>query len=228
MMRESERIRPPEVCFSWNNPNGHSRGGLLKAGRRCVTGVPRYARLCHPLATAVDAVLPHPKRPDTLEIAAPAAREVLQDEAWVASVLESLPPRADRLATARSAEFLRWRYGGLDAYHALRCDADGGAPGLAIFRLHRHGRYAILQVCELLVAERDAHTARTLLRAISHAAHADFIECAFEAPLRATMCGFAPLPHGAVLTTTPPQRNGIPDPADGHSWALSLGDLELL
>ncbi|HEV2922995.1 MAG TPA: hypothetical protein VGW98_03115 [Solirubrobacteraceae bacterium] len=156
------------------------------------------------------------------------AAETLADGALGSLLVACAKDPGDRLATVKDLDYLRWRYGQFDEYRALRTDAGEGGGGMVIFRLRRHGPFWGSHVCELFVQRRDRRTARKLLGRVRDAASADFIECNFSSRRQAAQHGFVQYPDRSVLMTYPIQQNLVPDPTQRASWALSLGDLELL
>jgi hypothetical protein len=129
----------------------------------------------------------------------------------------------------KNLDYLRWRYGHFDEYRAVRTGAgEGGRGGMVIFRPRRHGPFWVSHVCELFVERSDRRTARDLLHRVRDATQADFINCSFSSRHQAARYGFVQWPGRTVLMTYPLQQNLVPDPTRRASWALSLGDLELL
>jgi hypothetical protein len=211
LIREGRKRVPAGVAFTWSNPNELSRGRVVSSGQGEAGAIARFAR--PRLGGGRDR--PRPPRVD-----APPAADVLRERLEPALI----SPRAgERLTTARHLEFLRWRYGRFEEYRAVQL---GG--GLAIFRLWRHGRFWVSRVCELLVAEGDARGARRLVARVSRAAAADAVMCSFPSRVMAARCGFVPIPGGVPLTVRLIDGEVSPDPLRGGSWALSLGDLEVL
>ena len=222
-----ERL-PDDVAFTWNNPNEHSRPGVLKSGRRQVVTVPRFVQLHRALRQAAwRAYGKGSHTPAELPVEAETAAEILRDGTYVSLLLAHTERATERLTTPRDLDYLRWRYGQFREYRAIRAD-DGHDPGgIVIFRLRRHGSFWVSGVCELLVADNDIRTARHLLQQVKDAAPVDCIRCVFPSRYHAARCGF--LRVGAtVLTARPIERDLVPDPTQRASWALSLGDLELL
>jgi hypothetical protein len=221
-----ERL-PVDAAFTWNNPNEHSRPGVLKSGRRQVLTVPRFVQLHRALRqTAWRAYGKGSNTPAELPVEAKTAAEILGDGAYVSRLLAHTERATDRLSTLRDLDYLLWRYGHFREYRAIRAD-EGHDPGIVIFRLRRHGSFWVSDVCELLVAHNDIHTARHLLHQVNDAAPVDFIRCVFPSRYHAAGCGFLQI-GTTVLTTRPIERDLVPDPTQRASWALSLGDLELI
>jgi len=95
------------------------------------------------------------------------APEFLADRELTADLVRrSVPPRSlEVLRTARSPEYLQWRYGPADL-HSRRVPAPGGPDrGVGIFHLRRRGAATEAVVCELLVPSDDADTSAAILRA---------------------------------------------------------------
>lgn len=220
---------PPDVIFSWGNPNELSRGGVLKAGRPELDGLPRFASLgLAPLGWIGRALRKGSTMRKQLPVRARGAAEALLDGPGITRLLESVPEPSDRYVTAKDLEFLRWRYGHLSEYRALTAEVAGRCAGLAIFRVHRHGRFWISHVSELLVEHGQPRIARRLLRQVRRAAATDLVTCAFPSRSQAARCGFLDVPGGKRLMTNPLRSGIAPDPALAASWELSLGDIELL
>lgn len=219
-----------EIAMGWSNPNERSRVGVLKSGRRRVAGIPRFVGAGAVTWAGVKRLAVHGGvEPVDAVAAAHDAATVLADEAMLRDVLERARVRSQRIETARSAAFLRWRYGRPGAYRALVVEDRQGQPALAIFQCQRRGLLRTAHIFELLVASDDAKLARRLTRGVRRAANADLVACAFPSPLAAAKCGFVRAPAGAAMIAANPLRDGLrPDPTLPGSWALSLGDLELI
>jgi GNAT superfamily N-acetyltransferase len=220
---------PADTSFGWNNPNEYSRGGVLKSGRRKVNGVPRFVAFGGPLRETLRRMSAGGSRtPERIPIEADTAATVLRDDAALSRLLERTGEPDDRYVTAKDLDYLRWRYGRFEEYRALAANEDGHCRGLAIFRVRRHGRFWVSQVCELLSERGDRRIARGLLGRVRKAAPADVVACAFPSRRQAARCGFVESLQGAALTANPLREDIVPDPTSASSWALSLGDLELL
>jgi hypothetical protein len=124
------------------------------------------------------------------------------------------------MATRRSLEFLRWRYGfpPLD-YRGVALRGDV-ATGLALFRVRRRGAAREATLCELLVPEGDTTSGRRLVRTVARTVGADYL-----LRVAGPRDGCVPLPRQGPILTTRPLPDGAPAPRE---WALSLGDVELL
>jgi GNAT superfamily N-acetyltransferase len=218
-----------DIAFMWSNPNEQSRPGTHKAGLRRVCRLARFVQPRGSLRETVRrAYAKGSKTPERPRIEAATAAETLGDGALASFLFACMEKPGDRLATVKDLDYLRWRYGHFEEYRAVRTDAGEEGGGMVIFRLRRHGPFWGAHVCELFVQRGDRRTALELLRQVRDAAPADFVECSFSSRHRAAQYGFVQYPDRSVLMTYPLQQNLVPDPTQRASWALSLGDLELL
>ncbi len=157
----------------------------------------------------------------------------LADADAVSSLLDEAGELDGRLATPRDPAYLRWRYTGLPQldYRALRESEGGRLRGLALFRVRRRGRLREAALAELIVAPDGGATARRLLRRLGRAAAVDHFTCCpppgGTADRAARRRGFLRVPRGPTLAVRP-LADLSPDPTERRSWALSLGDLEVL
>ncbi len=202
--------------------------GCSKPGGVRPSACPRFVRLRPTVRqTARRAYGKGSRTPAHLPVEAESAAEALLDGPHISRLLSKAEESSDRLTTARDLEYLRWRYGHFEEYRAIQSDAGADPGGIAIFRLRRRGAFWVSDVCELLVAKDDLRIARHLLRKVRDASPVDFIRCGFTSRPHAMRCGF--LQAGmTIVITRPVQQNLDPDPTQRDSWALSLGDLELL
>jgi predicted N-acetyltransferase YhbS len=216
------------VVLGWSNPNEQSRGGSIKSGRqevtglRCVAGLggARWRTLNHlasPTATTASDLAPGGEN----------AAGLLGDDALVSRLLSGPTPGHGRIVTAADARFLRWRYGWSETYRALTVE-QGGRAAMAIFRVQRHGRISVAHICELLVERDDRRLTRRLVRAVRQAARTEFLIVALRSDGLATRCGLVRSRHAATIAVNPLRADLVPDPTKPQSWALSLGDLELI
>lgn len=218
-----------EVALSWSNPNERSRRGVLASGRRRVGVLPRFVGPGALSWKVVGRLAVHGGRgPSRIDEAAMDAAAALADEARLERALAGPRPGADSIATARDAQFLRWRYGRLPGYRAVAAQGRDGSAGIAIFRGQRRGPFSVAQICELLIEGERTSPARALVSAVRRASDADAIACALSSRRAAAACGLVRAP-GTVTIAANPLRGGLrPDPTLTGSWALSLGDLELI
>ncbi len=238
LVREATTRFVPEVVFTFNAPNELSRGGSLRAGGREL-GV--FALLVRPRAPVRSArtLVGDGMRSGLLRgsrgspaIDAESAADALSHREQVASLLAQIEQANGRLATVRDLNYLTWRYGTLPVYRAVREYQDGRLAGMAFFRVRRRQRSWISIVCELLVRPGDRPMARRLLRAVSQAAPVDYLVCHFPqgsaARQAAIQRGFVSLRSGPAPVVRQLVEHIEPDPASRSSWAISLGDLDLL
>jgi GNAT superfamily N-acetyltransferase len=220
-----------QVDLVFNTPNGKSGPGYLKLGWREVGRVPVAVRVRRPLRLLTSRRArpggPAPAPP----VAAGPAAATLEDAGAVAAVL-GREPTPGGLATPRTVEYLRWRYGAapLLGYRAVAEERGGELAGLALFRVRPRGGLWESTVAEVL-AGGDPATARRLLRRVAAAAPVDHLTLHAPAgsPLAraARRCGYLPSPAGIRLVANPRTAGIDPDPTRLDAWALSLGDLEV-
>jgi hypothetical protein len=147
--------------------------------------------------------------------------DVFGDTHAVTRLLERLP-RHTRLATVRSAAYLKWRYGFLPLRYRVVLGGSSPEDGLAVFHLRRRGRAIEATVCDVLVPEDASGVEHQLMRAIARLTQADYV---LRIDRRRLLRGFVPLPRiGPVLTGRSIDGRMIPALAD---LSLSMGDVEL-
>jgi len=220
---------PPDVSFTWSNPNERSSSRTRAAGHASVGGFGVFTPPHVPLRLRT--------RLGSRELPRVALRELAQRWRSAGDVLAELPAdwsgtagavRGSRLHTSRDLDFLRWRYGRFDEYRAVRTSGTGAPRGLAIFRLRTAGRFVTCHVCELLVSSGDWRTAREVLADVRRGGAFAAIGCCMPSALMAARCGLVPARGGATIAVNCVERGITPDPTQRSSWSLSLGDLELL
>jgi GNAT superfamily N-acetyltransferase len=216
-------LRAQGVAFVFNTPNDQSRPGYLKMGWTSLGVLKAAVRIS---SVAAVGRIGRARVPAELW-SAPAhggspAPAVLADPR-LPDLLDSVP-RATGLATHRTPEYLRWRYGFAPlAYRAVTLD-DDVRSGLAVFRLRRRGPALECALCEVLAPGGDRRAYRALVRSVARECGADYmLRIGGLAPVRT---GFVPVPgQGPVLTW----YALADDPPGQHlgDWALTLGDVEL-
>jgi hypothetical protein len=218
-----EELTAEGVDFVFNTPNAQSRPGYLRMGWSTVGRLPLVARVGgFSSALRMRASRVPAERWPVATTAGVDAPSLLADDR-VCDLLASVGPPAG-FRTARTVEYLRWRYGlAALGYRAIALDNDPAA-GLAVFRLRRRGEAVEAGVSDVLVPRGAEGTARHLLRAIARESGADYAVRVGRPLLRA---GFVPFPRqGPVLTWRPLADPSIP-PTRGD-LDLALGDVELL
>jgi GNAT superfamily N-acetyltransferase len=228
LIRTAVEHFPEDMAFIWSNPNELSRPSLFKQGYRQVNTVPRFLSWGRSPRQTLRWVRAG-ARPaaDELPIDAPTAAAVLA-EGRHAALLQSAQEPTGRLATVKDEAYLQWRYGQSEVYRAVTLERGADLAGMAIFRVRRRGRLWISQVCELFVEHGDWGAARKLLSRVRDAAPADLISCNFGSRAQGIRCGFVQWPPGTVLATNLLLDGVVPDPRLPSSWALSLGDLDII
>ncbi len=228
-----ERCRAETVAFVFNTPNAKSLPGYLKMGWREVARWPMWLRVRHP-ARLAGAALRRDLR------SGPAVAVTGSTELVPGSAMAGWPGLADLLAaampltglsTARSPEFLRWRYAeGPLPYHAL--GAGDPLRAVVVGRVRSRGSLTEAVVCEALCRPDAAADLAGLLRAFPRLAGADHavasVGPAWPARRALALAGYRRLPRaGMTFVVRPVKEDVAPDPLDRASWSLQLGDLEL-
>jgi hypothetical protein len=217
------------AAFIWGNPNQPALRVGLRAGRSSSERIPHFARFCgRSLQSVRRAANGGARTPAQVPIGAQRAGVVLADTEYVDFVLRHMTHRQGCLATARDVHYLRWRYGRLADYHAVRGSSRDGHGGIAIFRLRRYRTLWITDICELLLVGNRRAAGRQLIHEIRDAAASDLMTCSFGSRREAAAFAFVRASRGATLTTYRLEDAPALDLTSARSWALSRGDLELL
>ncbi len=212
------------VDFVFNTPNAQSRPGYLKMGWHDVGRIPLSVRISSiraPWRMARSRVAAERWADGTGP--ADAASDVLADPDLDGLISPTRSRPAARLRTARSVEYLRWRYGFAPlGYRAIALD-DRVSDGVAIFRNRRRGTAVECALVEILVPGGDASASRRLVRAVSRACDVDYVACVGGAGLTS---GFVRTVRLGPMLTQRAVRDAAPG-ASMREWDLSLGDVEL-
>jgi GNAT superfamily N-acetyltransferase len=235
LVRAASPYFPHDAAFTLSTPNELSRPGSLRVGGGELGTFPLLVRVPAPVRSAVRLIRRSPSKraslPGPLMHAEPAA-DALADDGSVSSLLSGAEQSTGRFTTDKSLEYLRWRYGTLKDYRAVREHRDGQLVGIAIFRVRPRGRSWVSTVCELITAPGDRAAARKLFQRVVQASAVDYIICHFPsdstARQAAIRCGFLRIRSGPVPTVRLLKPNVDPDPTQHGSWAICLGDLDLL
>jgi GNAT superfamily N-acetyltransferase len=228
------------VGFVFNTPNERSRPGYLKMGWQLIERLPVAARPRSALALVRLARARVPADKWSTECSAGvAAPDALADDAALATLLDGVGAVATSpgaragaaaggsaddavLATNRTPDYLRWRYGFPPLRYRAVAAPGGLADGLAVFRLRRRGAATEAALCELLVPGDDSGVTRELLSEILRGSGADYV--VRLGPPRPAL-GFLPVPgQGPTLVWRGVRDQVAPD---AHQWNLTLGDIEL-
>ncbi|HEX5615949.1 MAG TPA: GNAT family N-acetyltransferase [Acidimicrobiia bacterium] len=222
-----DELRAEGVDFVFNTPNDQSRPGYLKMGWQVVGRLPAAA-----VPTGWRGALRMPAARVAAErwslpttVGEPAAG-VLADTAAVADLLAACPG-AGGLATARSPEFLRWRYGTPLLDYRVLVAPGGVRHGLLLFRLRRRGPAREAVLADVLVPGDDARARRRLVGALRRSVDADYV-MGLAPPSRALADRMVPLPAraGPILTWRRVAAAADAPPARAE-WRVTLGDIEL-
>jgi GNAT superfamily N-acetyltransferase len=228
-----------QVDMVFNTPNDKSLRGYLKMGWRLVGTVPVSVRVRRviPVVGSLTGFrhqrTPTRKLRSRPEVLAESASQALGDPGMTSLLAEATGVPDGRITTPRDLPYLQWRYGSapLLDYRAVREHRGGELAGIALFRVRPRGRLWESTLAEMLVRPGDRATARRLLRAVLEAASVDHLTCHFPsgspAARAARRAGFLRVPRGVTFVMHPLNKEVKPDPAELHSWALTLGDLEV-
>ena len=162
-----------DVDFVFNTPNAQSRPGYLRMGWFDVGRLPLHANIGH--ASGIwrmrTARVPAGRWPVATDAGVDASTLLADDR--IAALLEQLAPPSG-LRTARSVEYLRWRYGLASLGYRAMAFRDDPAAGIAVFRLRRRGAAVEAGLSELLVPDGARHEAQ-LVRDVVRAARPDYL-----------------------------------------------------
>jgi GNAT superfamily N-acetyltransferase len=228
--RAIEELRE-QVDLVFNTPNEKSLPGYLKMGWRPVGSIRVSVRVRRPGAVARGFAGRHESGgPPRIDVAAAGA--TLEDLHAVERLLGAAEEPGRRLATARTAEYLRWRYADVPLldYRAIALSSAGELQGLVVFRVRNRRGLWEATIAELIVAEGDLDRSRRLIREVVRSCPVDVLTARF--PSRSTAAralrggGFLPVPKGFRLVVRPFRPIGV-DPERLGSWALALGDVEV-
>jgi hypothetical protein len=196
----------------FNTPNAQSRPGYLKMGwhqlgRPALAVVPWSPVALARLARGRDAAgkwgLPAPVGdPAAVALAGPDLDDLC-----------ARLPAPDGLATPRSPELLRWRYG----FEPLGYRVVEVRGGLCVFRVRRRGPAREVSICDWLSAEPDPRALHGLVRRCGD------VGIGLGLGLRRHAAVGVP-GQGPVVTWRPLAESAVPDLGD---LRFCLGDLEL-
>jgi predicted N-acetyltransferase YhbS len=213
--RALDALTDEGVAFVFNTPNNSSRPGELKLGWRQVgrlpvsvqvAGAPAAMRMLRARVAADRWSLPTEAGEPALDVLVP---DILAPE-----MLLGMARGSAGLATARTLEHLRWRYGFAPLHYRALRRKDGS---VAVFRVRRRGGAREATVCELFT--RSHRAAERLVHDVVRAAGADY------AISLGTARAGVPLPgQGPLLVHRP---LGTADAVPTRAWQLALGDIEL-
>jgi GNAT superfamily N-acetyltransferase len=159
--------------------------------------------------------------------------ELLQ-ERRLSMFLAAVSTDDERYHTARTVEYLRWRYATVPGMqYQARLDTAGDAGALVIARGRMRGRFREVTISELLVTPsiRGVQIGRALISDLMRNADADYVAaCAASGtPERQALAraGFLPIAGIGPHFTARALRTDGRDPSKWANWRCSIGDLEL-
>jgi hypothetical protein len=229
--READALFGQPVDLHFGTPNTLSLGASMKLGGRSIAGkLPVWTRV---RAARTGAALLGRRDRRPLEVSANPAGSLLAEPGPLEQLLGEAAAAEERLATAKDGAWLRWRYGDVPLdYRAVSLEDRGALRGLALFRLRTRRALPEAVIEELFVAPGDNRAARRLLRDVGRVAPVALCSCCFPrgtAQRRAALrSGFVRWRGGSTIVVKNTDGNVRPPPAEGTSWALTLGDLELV
>lgn len=240
-------LKEEGVHFIFNTPNDKSLPGYLKMGWKVAGRVPMYVRALRPLrlvaaAFGRTAAGSPGGEPDWREfftsniISWRDFESSSKDElSELISVFEAKRRRVG-YRTARSAEYMSWKYGGNPNAAYGVCPLYGGPGGLEGFAVLRPGRRFGLReavLSEMVLRRPDAALGASLLREVIKNVKADYIVSHFQKGTferkAAVRAGFLRIPHKG-MTLAVRTLNTLPggdDPERFENWDIGLGDLEV-
>jgi GNAT superfamily N-acetyltransferase len=217
-----EELRDEGVGMIFNTPNAKSLPGYLKmgwhvVGRPPVCVMPTSVWSLWQLSGARTAASRSPIEMRVGE----APEDVFSDVDAVSRLSSRIDTRAG-LATTRTPEYLRWRYGFAPLRYRVMLQSSSPADGLAVFHLRRRGRAIEATVCDVMTPSTAPHVEHQLMKKIATLTNADYL---LRSNRRRWIRGFLPVPKsGPVLTFRSIDGRSIPTMAD---LALTMGDVEL-
>lgn len=217
-----EELRDEGIGIVFNTPNSKSLPGYLKmgwqvVGRPHVGVMPNGVWSWWQLAGARTAAS---RNPIEMRVGEEPV-EVFADTAAVARLFSRVASHVG-LATIRTPEYLRWRYGFAPLRYRVVLHTDSPEDGLAVFHLRRRGRAIEATVCDVMTPATTPHVEHELMKKISTLTNADYL---LRIDHRRWMRGFVPVPNnGPILTFRSIDGRKIPTLND---LSLTMGDVEL-
>ena len=240
-LRLVEDMQREGIGFVYNTPNEFSRPGYLKMGWEEVGRVPLMIRPVRPVRLVTRVLRKRwgassyvAERSEQEEATQWKTVDDLCEQNELVKVLTMSDPQDPRYTTARSVEYLRWRYAEIPGitYHA-EWSAEPGREHAIIFRLRSRRGVRELSLSDVLVAPGAERAARASVRRLIATADVDFAAAvaAPSTPERRVLqhVGFLPMRALApILTVRTITADAAPrSPFDIDHWRLSTGDIEL-
>ncbi|MGH9084635.1 MAG: GNAT family N-acetyltransferase [Acidimicrobiales bacterium] len=210
-MHALDEMRGAGIELVFNTPNDNSRPGYLKMGWEIDGRVPVQVRPRSPLAAWRMARAKTAADNWSLPIEVGAPLDAFDD------VLASALPALVRghLVTDRSAQHLRWRYGGCPAIASRAVRAGAGA---VLVRFRRRGAAVECTVGDVVGVVRPREAGVAVRRAMREGC-ADYAIATTATPVG----GMLPVPRLGPIQT----RRAVSRDPSRLPLALSLGDLEM-
>ncbi|MEQ1788488.1 MAG: GNAT family N-acetyltransferase [Acidimicrobiales bacterium] len=210
-LQAADDLTAAGVDAVFNTPNDQSRPGYLKMGwhelGRPTIGMRPASVLRLPVLRRARTAAEKWSEPCT--IGEPAA-EALSDSSVAA--LAAAAPASAGWSTARSPDYLAWRY----RFEPLQYRAVEAGGGLVVFRVRRRGPAREVAIVEWLAPRPDRAALAKLVKEAGDYAVGVGLGVAH---------GVIPLPRqGPIVTWRPLARAAVPSLGD---LSFSLGDLEL-
>ena len=206
----------------FNTPNDKSLPGYLKIGWQVIGRAP--VRVMPTGIESLPALLraraPADLRPLESSVGEEPA-DVFGDAGATARLLEQLADPCD-LATDRSGDYLRWRYGFVPLRYRVVLAGSAVEDGVAVFHLRRRGPATEATICDVLLPESGAVT-----RARRDATDRLRDPSGLPPAHRPATCGAGMAPDPAQRSDRDGSgRHGDRAPTLDR-WSLSMGDVEL-
>lgn len=230
--RAAEGLFEEPVDLYFGTPNALSLGATAKLGGRSVVGTfPAWTRVR--VRGAAAALLRRTRGERGWTPRAEPARDALADSRPIDELLTSARAGEGRLATAKDAAWLRWRYAEVPLdYWTVSRESAGQLQALAIFRIRARRGLPEAVIEELFVRPGERRAASRVLREAERAAPVALCSCFFppRTPQHraARLRGFVRWRGGNTIVVKDTEEEVSPAPGAIDSWALTLGDLELV
>ncbi len=231
-MQLVEEVRSEGVSFIYNTPNHKSMPGYVKMGWTPVARIPLWVRPLRISGLVRRALSSHAAPPPTPGECDPISKVL--DDVKLPAFLADVAFGDERYHTARTLNYLRWRYNdipGLEYYG--RFETSGSEGALIIARARIRGRFREVTISELMVtpSARGIQLGKAALSRVARSADADYVAaCAAAGTTERDVLlrsGFLPVPNLGPHFTARPLDPAALNPARWANWRCSIGDLEV-
>jgi GNAT superfamily N-acetyltransferase len=232
-----EVSRREGIQFLFNTPNDNSKPGYLKLGWQQVDALPLFLKPLRPIAAAWRLArwkLRQRTVPDQQAFFREEpimAASMFGDAKAISRIIAS--PNDSRLATERTADFLRWRYCQHPhiRYYVECVEGNSGLDGVLVYRTNFRQGLREIMIDDILLANDRREIVSELFRKLCSRVTAEYVLAHFlldSAPgAHLRSLGFWKLPHRRIsLVARVLNEPVIPDPLLASSWSLCMGDLE--